>query len=140
MLMYANTTVMNPMRFLCVQKYARLPVSDIMIKREKRTSVLEISPLSLLLELLCTGLGSSCYTAKLPAPAKSWWLLQLPGKCLGKEALQLGGGRGWHCPLHRAAVGSEVHLVKTNRVTETCGAWSPALYFQELIFASATGS
>lgn len=40
---------------------------------------METSPLSLLLELPCTGLGS-WYTTKLPPPAKSWWLLQLPGK------------------------------------------------------------
>lgn len=76
--MYANTAMMNPIRFLCIQKYARLPVSNIMIRGEKRTSALETSPLSLLLELLCTGLGS-WYTAKLPAPAKSCWLLQLSG-------------------------------------------------------------
>lgn len=77
--MYANTAIMNPITFLCIQKYARLPVSNIMIRREKRTSALETSPPSLLLELLCTGLGSWC-TAKLPAPAKPWWLLELPGK------------------------------------------------------------
>lgn len=114
MLMYANTAIMNPIRFLSTQKYARLPVSNVMIRRENRNSSLETSSLSVLLELLSAGLGS-WYTAKLPAPAKSWWLLQLPGK----EALQLRGCRGWHCSLYQAAVGSEVQLVKANRVTET---------------------
>lgn len=78
MLMYANAAIMNPIRFLCVQKYAKLPGSNLMIRGEKRTSALEMSSPPLPLELPCTGLGCR-YTAKLSAPAKSWLLL-LPGK------------------------------------------------------------
>lgn len=134
MLMYANTAIMNPIRFLWTQKYARLPVSNTMIRRKKRTSALETSPMSLLPESLRTGLGS-WYTAKLPAPSKSWWQLQLE-----KEALQLRGCRGWHCSLYQAEVSSEVQLVKANRVKGTCGPWSLALYFQELIRTFVTES
>lgn len=111
--MYANTAMMNPIRFLCIQKYARLPVSNIMIRGAKRTSALETSPLSLLLELLCTGLGS-WYTAKLPAPAKSCWLLQLSGN--------RGTAAEGTCPLYQAAAGSQVQLVRAKRVAENCGA------------------
>lgn len=77
--MYANAAIMNPIRFLCVQKYAKLPGSNLTIRGEKRTSALEMSSPPLVLELPCTGLGCR-YTAKLPAPAKSWLLLLLPGK------------------------------------------------------------
>lgn len=77
--MYANAAIMNPIRFLCIQKYAKLPVSNLTIRGEKRTSALEMSPPPLLLELLCRGPGDQ-YTAKLSASAKSWLLLLPPGK------------------------------------------------------------
>lgn len=74
MLMYANAAIMNPIRFLCIQKYAKLPVSSLTTRGGKRTSALEMLPPSLLLEVPCMGLGC-WYAAKLSAPAKSWQLL-----------------------------------------------------------------
>lgn len=133
MLMYANAAIMNPIRFLCVQKYAKLPGSNLTIRGEKRTSALDMSSPPLLLELPCTGLGC-WYTAKLPAPAKSWLLLLLPGK---ESHCGLGSSEVALTHFTRLQWGQ---LVKANRETETCGARSSTLYFLELTFTCITES
>jgi len=58
--MYAKAALMNPIRFLCVQKYAKLPVSNLTIRGEKRTS----SPPSLLL-------GAALHGARVLARCKT---------------------------------------------------------------------